>query len=205
MKNIFCDSSPKHKTNPMNKLFMKNNIALKAFFLFFNTSVHFFVSPFLTGKRHCLRWKKTIVINNDKFKVYNNWLSAGGGEVDNFTRYGYQFTLGADYNFHIQAKYFQIGFCFSGADLNDFNDFNYHLAFGGRKETTKYNLAYFIGPAYSTGYKKVDGYFTPDEIYNQIGLYGCIQFIKKISYDVGIGPSLFFDLNKISEHGGNQT
>lgn len=145
---------------------------------------------------------KTIVINNNKFKVYNNWLSGGAGEINNFTREGYEFTLGADYNFHIQAKYFQLGFCFSGFDINNFKDYDYHLGLGKRIENAKYNFAFFIGPAYATGFIKVNGTYSAGKIYNKLSLYGSIQMTKKIKYDVGIGPTLFFDLNQYQNMAG---
>lgn len=145
---------------------------------------------------------KTIVIDNNKFKVYNNWLSGGAGEINNFTREGYEFTIGADYNFHIQKQYLQLGFCFSGFDLNNFKDYNYHFAFGKRIENAKYNFAFFLGPAYSLGYIKENGTYSAGKLYKKLSLYGSIQMTKKIKYDVGIGPTLFFDLNEYQQMAG---
>jgi hypothetical protein len=145
---------------------------------------------------------KTVIFKNGKFKVYNNWLSAGGGEAYNFSHYGKQFTLGADYNFHIKQEYFQLGFYFVGDRFGSYNDFNYHLAYGRRIETNSINFAYFAGLAYSTGFKKVNGFFSPDNVYDQLGLYGCVQFIKKITYDTGIGPGLYFNINQYQTMAG---
>ena len=145
---------------------------------------------------------KMIIYKNNKFKVYNNWISAGAGEGYNFTHYGPQFTLGADFNFHIKMEYFQFGLFFLGDRFGSYNDFNYHLGYGKRMERNKFNMAGFLGLAYSTGYRKVNEVFSPDNVYNQLGLYACFQFIKKITYDTGIGPGLYFNINPYQSVGG---
>jgi hypothetical protein len=145
---------------------------------------------------------KTIVINNNKFKVYNNWLNAGAGYADDFTRFGQQFTLGVDYNFHIETQYFQAGFFLSGYNFGGYNNTNIHIAYGKRKETKHYNLAAFLGPDYSTGFKKVNGLFSPDHVYNEVGIYGQIQFTLKATYDTGICLALFGDYNQYQNMAG---
>lgn len=145
---------------------------------------------------------KTIIINNNKFRVYNNWVSAGAGEGYNFTHYGTQFTLGGDYNFHIKMEYFQLGFFMTGDRFGNYNDYNFHFGYGRRMERKGFNMAGFVGLAYSNGYKKVDGVFSASSVYDQGGLYACFQFIKKITYDTGIGPSLFFNINQYQSVGG---
>jgi hypothetical protein len=153
-------------------------------------------APLLAQKRDSLYDpKKTVIYKNGKFKVYNNWISAGGGAGYNFTHYGQQFILGADYNFHIRQEYFQLGFFFMGDRFGEYNNFNYHFAYGRRVEKERYNLACFAGLAYSTGYKKINGVFRPDDVYDQVGLYACAQYIQKITYDTGIGPGIYFDIN----------
>ena len=180
-----------------NTLLKKNKrIILCCLVIFSSTSL------FAQKKDSVYDANKTIVINNNKFKVYNNWISGGAGEINNFTREGYEFTLGADFNFHIQSKYFQMGFCFSGQDLNIYKDYDYHFAFGKRIENPKYNFAFFLGPAYATGFIKENGTYTGGKLYNKLSLYGCIQMTKKIKYDVGIGPSLFFDINQYQNMAG---
>jgi hypothetical protein len=138
--------------------------------------------------------KKIIVIENKKFKVYNNWISGGPGVAYNSAVPQLQFALGFDYNFHMRAKYFQFGLLMSGDAFRTYNNYQLHLGYGKRDENTFYNLAMFAGISYSSGYKKI-GQLYSSEPYKAFGVYGSLQYIKKISYDVGIGPALFVDIN----------
>ena len=146
--------------------------------------------------------QKQVIIKGNKFKVYNNWISAGAGYSDNFTRYGQEFTLGADYNFHIKMEYFQLGFYFNGARFGEYNNYNYHAGYGRRIENRVFNLSAFAGLAVSTGYKKKNDIFNTDLTYTAPGLYTCIQFVKKLTYDTGLGLSLFYDINPYQNIGG---
>ena len=189
----------------MNFLFRKNKSFHFPFFVPFGIIIVFIFLSFavFSQKRDSVYVpNKTIIIKNNKFKVYNNWISAGAGLADNFSHYGKQFTLGADFNFHLKMEYFQLGFFFVGDRFGAYNNYNYHFGYGRRVERTSFNLAYFAGLTYSTGYRKVNNLFSPDYVYNQPGLYVNIQFVKKITYDTGIGPSLFFDINQYQSIGG---
>lgn len=133
-------------------------------------------------------------MDNKKFKVYNNWIDAGAGAAYNSGVPQVQFALAFDYNFHIQANYFQTGIVFSGDAPRNYNNYQYHLGYGKRDETQFYNFSMFAGITYSTGYNKKGNYYLLDQ-YHAIGAYGSVQYIKKIAYDVGIGPALFAEIN----------
>ena len=51
----------------------------------------------------------------------------------------------------------------------------------------------FGGVSYSTGYGKVDSIYSRP--FNQPGLYAQGEFVKKITYDVGIGLAVYADFN----------
>jgi hypothetical protein len=162
-----------------------------------------FSAPLFSQKRDSIYDpKKQVIIKGNKFKYYNNWISAGAGYSDNFTRYGQEFTLGADYNFHIRMEYFQLGFYFNGERFGEYNNYNYHAGYGRRIENNAFNFSAFAGLAVSTGYKKKNDIFNTDLTYTQLGLYTCVQAIKKLTYDTGIGISVFYDINPYQNIGG---
>ncbi len=136
------------------------------------------------------------VINNQKFRYYNNWLNIQGGVQQNIT---YQRELGfagaVDFNFHIKRQYFQLGTSITGASFNSFNNYQLHLGYGKRFEDKDYHFAAFAGLSYCTGYALVGDsiYSRP---YDEPGLYLEGEVVKKIAYDVGFGVSLFVDWNK---------
>ncbi len=137
----------------------------------------------------------TFVINNKVFKYYNNWLTLGGGAQQNL-RYNYKlgFAGGVDFNFHIKQHYFQLGATITGERFGFYNNYQFHLGYGKRFENKDFHAAGFIGSSYSTGYGKVgDSVYTRP--YKQYGLYGQIEIVKKITYDVGVGAALFADYN----------
>jgi hypothetical protein len=146
---------------------------------------------------YMLNRDKFIVLKNNKFSYYNSWINLGAGGANNFTQYGRQFTLGADFNFHIRAEYLQLGLFFVGDKIGSYNNFNYHLGYGRRKETSNINFACFAGLAYSTGYKKVNGVFSYGNVYNNVSGYINLQFVKKITYDTGLGLSFFADYSAV--------
>ena len=139
--------------------------------------------------------KKIIVIDGKRFKVYNNWLSGGLGIGYNNTIAKMQLPLGVDFNFHIQGQYFQLGTMLIGDQVaRNTNNYQLHFGYGRRKESTSMNFAYFAGFSHTTGYELENGLFRRDP-YNTWGLYGQAQYIRKLTYDVGIGPALFVDWN----------
>ena len=142
-------------------------------------------------------FKKIIIIDGKRYKPYNNWLSLSAGAALNTGNPNLQFVGGLDYNFHIKGNYFQLGLFLSGDDFGNYNNYNLaHLCYGKRKEDEKKNFSYFGGLSYSTGYEREGGGYkaTP---YQQLGLYASTEYIKKLTYDVGLGGSFFVDVNLI--------
>ena len=140
--------------------------------------------------------KAEIVINKKRFKVYNNWLSGGGGAGYNTRVPQLQFIGQLDFNFHIQANYFQLGLALAGDEFGDYNNSVFHAGYGRRRETTKYNLSAFGGLSYTKGFVKRGNVYDVNNPYKEPGLYINAQAIKKISYDVGIGLGLIADVNQ---------
>ena len=73
--------------------------------------------------------------------------------------------------------------------------YNFHAGYGIRYPKKKSNSLLAIGPCINRGYVPVDsskyaGYFT-------FGLYAEAEWVYKIYYDVGLGPSLYvtYDFN----------
>ena len=137
--------------------------------------------------------KREIVINNEKFRVYNNWVNLGAGVAKITNLDGQWFTGGIGYNFHIKAHYFQFGMDVEGEHFGSYVNTGFHLCYGDRKETKKFNLSYFAGISYTQGYKQVDSTF---KFFRAPGLYVCAQFIKNLKYDLGLGPGVFADINQ---------
>lgn len=138
----------------------------------------------------------TFVINNKRFKYYNNWFTVGGGVQQNLT---YKRTLGfyggADFNFHIKRDYFQAGVIMTGEQFGATDNIQLHFGYGKRFEDKDVHVAAFIGPSFSSGFAKVG-----DSVYarsfNEPGVYIQGEVVKKITYDVGIGLALFLDYNQ---------
>ncbi|MGQ0828191.1 MAG: hypothetical protein ACT4ON_07340 [Bacteroidota bacterium] len=135
------------------------------------------------------------VIDNKKFKYFNNWLTVGGGWQQNLT---YDrplgFTGGLDFNFHIKQHYFQAGTNITGVKFGFYNNYQLHLGYGKRFEDRAIHAAGFVGLSYSSGRKKIDSvYIQP---FSEPGIYLQGEVVVKITYDVGIGVSLFADMNQ---------
>lgn len=135
------------------------------------------------------------VIDNKKFKYYNNWLTLGGGWQQNVTyNRPLGFTGGLDYNFHVKQHYFQLGTNITGEKFGFYNNYQVHLGYGKRFEDKALHVAGFAGLSFSSGRKKVDSvYIDP---FTAPGIYLQGEVVVKISYDVGIGASLFADMNQ---------
>jgi hypothetical protein len=137
----------------------------------------------------------TFVMNNKKLRYYNNWLTVGGGFQQNLT-YNRKpgFDGGLDFNFHIKQQYFQLGTNISGEKFGFYNNYQFHVGYGKRYEDKDVHFAGFAGISYSTGYGKVgDTVYTRS--FKQPGIYAQIEGVKKVTYDVGLGVSLFADWN----------
>jgi hypothetical protein len=136
------------------------------------------------------------VVNNKRFKFYNNWITVGGGGQQNLTyKRPMGFAGGLDFNFHVKQNYFQLGTIISGERFGLYNNYQFHFGYGKRFEDKDVHFSGFIGVSYSTGYGKVgDSVYTRP--FNQPGLYAQAEVIKKVTYDVGVGASLFADWNQ---------
>lgn len=145
-------------------------------------------------KKHIAPLDSTFVINNKKFRHYNNWVTAGAGVQQNLTRkYPLGFTGGVDFNFHIKHHYFQLGTNISGEKFGFYNNYQFHGGYGKRYEDKDIHFSGFAGVSYSTGYGLVDSIYSRP--YSQPGIYLQVDIIKKVTYDVGVGASLYADWN----------
>lgn len=136
------------------------------------------------------------VIDNKRFQYYNNWVNIGIGAQQNLT-YGIAlgFAGSADFNFHIKRHYFQIGGMLTGEHVSDYNNYQVHLGYGKRFEDKDVHIAGFACISYATGNGR-DTDSTYRRHFSEPGIYLEGEIVKKISYDVGIGGSLFADWNK---------
>lgn len=139
------------------------------------------------------------VVDNKKFQYYNNWLTIGGGGQQNLTyKRELGFAGGLDFNFHIKKNYFQAGTLLSGERFGSYNNYQLHLGYGKRFEDKDYHFAAFLGVSYSSGNQLtlIDSTKYIKRTFNQPGLYIQGEVVKKITYDVGMGASLFIDWNQ---------
>ena len=147
----------------------------------------------------------TFVINNKKLRYYNNWMTIGGGFQQNLTyKRKPGFSGGLDFDFHIKQQYFQLGGMISGERFGFYDNYQFHVGYGKRYEDKDVHFAGFIGVSYSTGYLKAGDsvYTTP---FKAPGIYGQLEAVKKVTYDVGLGISLYGDcelggVNRLFSH-----
>jgi hypothetical protein len=150
----------------------------------------------LKKKKHIPPTDSTFVLDNKKLKFYNNWLTGGAGIQQNLTyKRKYGFSGGVDFNFHIKQHYFQLGTVVTGERFGSYDNYNFHLGYGKRWEDKDFHAAAFLGVSYSSGYAKVDSSGKYERHYRQPGIYIEGQLVKKITYDVGLGVSVFGDYN----------
>ena len=150
--------------------------------------------------KHALKAADSIfVVDNKKFQYYNNWLTIGGGGQQNLTyKRELGFAGGLDFNFHMKKKYFQAGVLLSGERFGSYNNYQLHLGYGKRFEDKDYHFAAFLGVSYSLGNQITitDSNRYVKRTFNHPGLYIQGEVVKKITYDVGMGASLFIDWNQ---------
>ncbi len=140
--------------------------------------------------------KTEIVLQNKRYRIYNNYLTAGAGQCFNSGWNAMNLCTAFDFNFHIQKKYFQIGGTLVGPALWNNNCIQLHTGWGYRFERCNYQLAAYGGLSYSTGYflQQTDT-LTYKVKMNTIGAYVALQCFYKLKFDYGIGVSAFFDIN----------
>ncbi len=150
--------------------------------------------------------KKTeIKLDGKKYRIYNNYVTLGVGKGYNSAWNTGFITTGADFNFHIQKTYFQLGGYLQGPTFYDKLQVQMHGAAGYRKESYKYFWAAFGGLGYTNGYyplmlKGVSGKDSaranPPPIMSEIGVYAALQMFYKVKFDYGIGLTIFGDANQ---------
>ncbi|HSH65338.1 MAG TPA: hypothetical protein VLB84_05940 [Bacteroidia bacterium] len=152
-------------------------------------------TPGISHKRN-IPLDSEFVIDNKRFQYYNNWINIGIGAQQNLTYgIGLGFLGSADFNFHIKREYFQLGGLLTGEHLGAYTNYQIHFGYGKRFEDKDVHIAGFAGVSYSTGYGR-DSDSTYNRHYSEPGLFIEGELVKKISYDIGLGGSLFADWNK---------
>lgn len=175
-------------------MFSRNTIKLFFLCLFLFSIVTFYAQPKGDFDR-----KKEITYDGKRYRVFNNYLTAGGGTCYNSYIQNTNLNIGVDFNYHIRQVYFQSGIFLAGPQFGNYSHLQLHTAVGKRFELNKFNMAGYLGPSMSFINRPII-----DTALNQIrsrilqplGFHAAVQFTYKFKYDVGIGVSLFSDINK---------
>jgi len=144
-----------------------------------------------------------IIIKNKIYKPGSGWLKFGEGFGYNTSLKSNEINTVISFSFRIKNNYFQIGYHVSSDKFLSQKTFqklnNLYVATGLRKESDKYNISLFAGPAYSYG----GYYFNTDSLGNkrykgftEIGFLAIADYTFKIFYDLGFGLSLYDSINK---------
>jgi hypothetical protein len=175
-------------------MFSRNTIKLFFLCLFLFSIVSFYAQPKGDFDR-----KKEITYDGKRYRVFNNYLTAGGGTCYNSYIQNTNLNIGVDFNYHIRQVYFQSGIFLAGPQFGNYSHLQLHTSVGKRFELNKFNMAGYLGPSMSFINRPII-----DTALNQIrsrilqplGFHAAVQFTYKFKYDVGIGVSLFSDINK---------
>ena len=149
--------------------------------------------------------KEEIIDNGKRYALHNNYLLAGFGYAGSTIRDQEQATLGIDYVFHIKRQHFQAGVLMSGDEFQSNNNLSGHLCYGYRIENAKSNIAFFAGISQNKGAVPGsirDGDTIPIYYYRNTGLYANVSYIKKLTYDIGIGLEGIIEINQSQIFGG---
>jgi hypothetical protein len=143
--------------------------------------------------------KEEIALDGKRYRVHNSWLSVGAGAGYNTRWPKDEKNIGADFTFYIKQHHFRIGGFMSGANFTASNNYSFHLCYGWRKETEKYNLSAFIGPSNSYFRRPLSdsSNYNLATVYSQVGAHACIEAVYKFKYDVGLGGQIFCDYNQV--------
>jgi UDP-glucose 6-dehydrogenase len=140
------------------------------------------------------------IIHNDKrYALHNNYLQAGFGFGGSNLRSSEQAIVGIDYVFHIKRQHFQIGFLMSGDKFLSNNNLSGHLGYCYRIEDERRNIAFTAGISQNKGAiaAYIDGLDTIPELqYRNTGIYVSASYVKKLTYDIGIGLELIGEVNQ---------
>ena len=141
--------------------------------------------------------KKEIVIQNKRYRIYNNYLSAGVGQCYNSGWKEFDLCSSFDFNFHARKNYFQIGGNLVGPALWNNNCIQLHAGWGYRIERSNYLLAAYGGVSFSDGYYLQTTNTDTFKIrLGSVGVYAAVQCFYKLKFDYGLGVSTFFDVNQ---------
>ena len=144
--------------------------------------------------------KTEIVLQNKRYRIYNNYVTAGIGKCYNSGWKDVELSTAVDYNFHVKRNHFQTGFLLAGPGVRNDNCIQLHVGWGYRFERCNYHWAAYGGVSYSNAYKLQTGYMqVADTTYkvhfSAVGVYANIQFFYKLKFDYGLGASAFIDAN----------
>ncbi|PBQ32247.1 hypothetical protein CNR22_10850 [Sphingobacteriaceae bacterium] len=137
--------------------------------------------------------KEEIIYDNKRYRIHNCYLTLGPGFLQTSIRKEVQRTIALDFQFPIRRHHFQAGVQMSGESFGSNNNIQGHVCYGWRKEKTRNNLAAYVGPSVYTGVET--GSMGEAVFYQGLGLYGCVQAVTKLAYDIGIGAELFGDIS----------
>jgi len=167
---------------------------LKYFLIFLSFSSVLFAQP-----KGDFDKKKEITYDGKRYRVFNNYITAGGGSCYNNFIQNTNLNIGADFNYHIQKIYFQTGGFLAGSYFGNYNHLQIHTAFGKRFEMKKFNMAGYLGGSYAFINRPIIDTVlkeTRARTLNPFGIHAAVQFTYKYKYDLGIGICLFSDINK---------
>lgn len=144
-----------------------------------------------------INYKQEEIIDNKRYRIYDNWVNAGVGLAYHSQNPRTQVTLGLDFNFHIKGVYLNAGGFFSGDNFGVWNNYEGHLGYiPYRKKTEKYHFAAIGAISYSNSrrYIYAGHYYSVAD--NDVGIYGEFQAIRRVEYTDGFGFAAFVDANK---------
>lgn len=143
--------------------------------------------------------KQEIVLQNKRYRIYNNYLSVGVGQCYNSgwaASNPINLCTAFDFNFHARKNCFQVGGNLIGPALWDNSCIQLHAGWGYRIERCNYMLAAYGGLSFSDGYYLQATDTIPNKLrMNAVGGYAALQAYYKIKFDYGVGLSTFFDIN----------
>jgi hypothetical protein len=140
--------------------------------------------------------KKEIVLQNKRYRIYNNYLVVGIGKCYNSGWQEFDLCTAFDFNFHAAKNYFQIGGNLVGPALWNNNTLQFHAGWGYRFERCNYQLSAYGGVSFSDGYRLLQSGVDSTKVRsNNLGGYISLQYLYKLKFDYGVGVSTFFDVN----------
>lgn len=147
--------------------------------------------------------KDEILYNEKRYAMHNNYLTFGGGICGSNLRDAEQRVLGADFTFHIMRQHFQIGFLMSGDAFLNNNNLSGHFGYCYRIEDERRNIAFTGGISQNKGqipsYIDFNGDTIPAFFYRNTGIYLSASYVKKLTFDIGIGVEAFTELNQTQQ------